>query len=71
VELKSDAATEKPKDQLSRDFAVVRFSTLATIFAKTGPSAIGAFDPSLPFGDQFCCVGHRCTSPDDYGTNHS
>jgi hypothetical protein len=52
----SDAATEKPKGHLSRDFGVVRFLTLATISAKIGPSAMGAFDPSLPFGDQFCCV---------------
>jgi hypothetical protein len=38
----SDAATEKPKDQLSRDFGVVRFSTLATISAKSDlpPSAL-------------------------------
>ena len=28
--LKSDAAAEKSKDQLSRDFRVVRFSTFAT-----------------------------------------
>ena len=34
--LKSDAAAEKPKDQLSRDFLVVRFSTFATISAHSG-----------------------------------
>src|SRR6478609_11097804 len=33
VALKNDAAAEKPKDQLSRDFLVVRFSTFATISA--------------------------------------
>jgi len=38
----SDAATEKPKDQLSRDFGVVRFSTLATI---------SAIDPDPSRGD--------------------
>ena len=36
VALKSDAAAEKSKDQLSRDFPVVRFSTFATISARSG-----------------------------------
>src|SRR5258707_14919993 len=36
VALKGDAAAEKSKDQLSRDFRVVRFSTFATISAQSG-----------------------------------
>src|SRR4030081_2949320 len=42
VALKSDAAVEKSKDQLSRDFRVVRFSTFATISARNGPPAMSA-----------------------------
>ena len=36
VVLKSDTAAEKSKDQLSRDFPVARFSTFATISARSG-----------------------------------
>jgi hypothetical protein len=36
VALKGDAAAEKSKDQLSRDFRVVRFSTFATVSALFG-----------------------------------
>jgi len=37
--LKSDAAAETSKNQLSRDFGADRFSTFATVSANTGPAA--------------------------------
>jgi hypothetical protein len=41
VALRSDPAAEKLKDQLPRDFRVIRFSTFATKLANSRPLRVG------------------------------
>src|SRR6476469_10309976 len=63
VALKNDAASEKPKEQLSRDFLVVRFSTFATISTRSGHStAWTCAEKCLPSAEMVGAgIGHEAT----------